>query len=60
MGKMTKAEAGRLGGLKTKSRYGSTFFSAIGKKGGSKGGKKILSLYGKGHMREIGRKGGLR
>lgn len=31
--KMTKAEAGRLGGLATKEKYGSDYFKRLGEKG---------------------------
>ena len=34
-GKMTVAEAGRKGGLKTSETHGSEFYSEIGSKGGS-------------------------
>jgi hypothetical protein len=58
MGKMSKAEAGRLGGLATKSRYGSGYYSRIGKKGASKGGRKTKERYGTSHLAYIGSKGG--
>jgi len=32
-GKMSKAEAGRLGGLATAEKYGSEYMAAIGRKG---------------------------
>ena len=35
-GKMTVAEAGRLGGEKTSETHGSEFYSEIGRKGGQK------------------------
>lgn len=60
MGKgMTKAEAGRLGGLATKARYGKGYYSRIGKMGGRKGGLKTKSRHGSAHFKRIGRKGGL-
>jgi general stress protein YciG len=35
--KMTRAEAGRKGGTRTRERYGSQFFREIGRIGGSRG-----------------------
>lgn len=36
----TRADAGRLGGIRTKARYGDTdFYAKIGRKGGLKRGK---------------------
>ena len=35
-GKMTVAEAGRMGGEKTSETHGSEFYSEIGHKGGAK------------------------
>lgn len=58
MARMSKAEAGRLGGLQTKSRYGSGYYARIGHKGGSKGGNKTKSRYGTDFFRKIGAKGG--
>lgn len=58
MAKMSHAEAGRKGGLSTKSRHGAGFYSQIGQKGASKGGKRTLERHGVDHFREIGRKGG--
>jgi len=55
---MSKAAAGRLGGLTTNARHGSGHFSRIGKKGGSPGGKKTLERYGRKHFVRIGKKGG--
>ena len=55
---MSKAQAGRLGGMATKSRHGSGFYSRIGKKGGSPGGRATLSKYGRDHFARIGAKGG--
>ena len=34
--KMSRAEAGRKGGLTTKRRYGVEFYQKIGRKGGSR------------------------
>ena len=46
-GKMTVAEAGRKGGLRTAETHGEEFYSEIGRKGGkvggSKGGAKVKS-----------------
>jgi general stress protein YciG len=56
--KMTRAEAGRKGGMTTKKRHGDEFFSRIGRKGGRKGGEATKRKYGKRFYREIGRKGG--
>src|SRR5207247_680630 len=36
--KMTRAEAGRKGGMTTKQRHGDEFFGRIGRIGGKKGG----------------------
>ena len=57
--RMTRAEAGRKGGLTTKQRYGADFFGKIGKIGGKKGGDTVLERYGREYFAEIGRKGGL-
>ena len=57
-GGMSKAQAGRMGGLVTKSRYGSGYYSRIGKKGGSPGGKRTLERHGSAHFKRIGAKGG--
>ena len=57
-GKMTVAEAGRLGGLKTSSTHGEEFYSEIGRKGGRiggpKGGQRVRKLIqeGKAHEEE--------
>jgi hypothetical protein len=58
MAKMTKAQAGRLGGLATKNKYGNRHFSTIGKKGASKGGKSTQARHGTVFFRQIGAKGG--
>jgi hypothetical protein len=51
--KLTKAEAGRLGGLKTKQRHGTAHF----RRAGSLGGKALLARYGPEHYRKIGKAG---
>lgn len=50
--KMTREEAGRLGGVATLQKYGPGFFEKIGGKGG-----KTVSKN-RAHMAEIGRRGG--
>ena len=57
---MTRADAGRKGGLTTKQRYGPNFFQEIGRKGGKKGGLTTKERYGPEFYRTIGRKGGSR
>ncbi len=47
-GKMTVAEAGRMGGLKTSETHGSEFYSEIG----SKGGQKVRKLIEEGKEHE--------
>lgn len=56
--KMTKAEAGRKGGLTTKKRHGEEHFSSIGRVGGKKGGETTLERYGPEFFQKIGRMGG--
>ena len=57
-GKMTVAEAGRKGGLRTSETHGEEFYSEIGRKGGKiggpKGGQRVrkLILAGKEHEEE--------
>jgi hypothetical protein len=51
--KLTKAEAGRLGGLTTKQRHGTEHF----RRAGSLGGKALLAKYGPEHYRRIGKAG---
>jgi general stress protein YciG len=51
--KLTKAEAGRLGGLRTKQRHGRPHFQQAGRKGG----RATVATHGKEHMAEIGRRG---
>lgn len=60
MPKMSRAEAGKKGGLATKKKYGSEFYSAIGKTGGKKGGATTKKKYGTEFYQKIGRKGGLK
>lgn len=58
--KMSRAEAGRKGGLVTKQRHGENYFSEIGRLGGKKGGETTKQKYGIEFFQEIGRKGGSR
>ena len=58
--KMSRAEAGRKGGLTTKERYGEVFFGKIGRIGGKKGGETTKKRYGVEFYQQIGRKGGSR
>jgi uncharacterized protein len=58
--RMSRAEAGRKGGLTTKKRYGADFYQRIGRKGGKKGGLTTKQRYGPEFYRTIGRKGGSR
>lgn len=58
--RMSRAEAGRKGGLTTKRRYGADFYQKIGRKGGKKGGLTTKQRYGPDFYRSIGRKGGSR
>jgi hypothetical protein len=51
--KMTKAEVGRLGGLRTKQRHGPAHFQQAGRKGGHA----TLQAHGTEHMAAIGRQG---
>ena len=51
--KLTKAEAGRLGGLRTKAKHGTEHF----RRAGSLGGKALLAKYGPEHYRRIGKAG---
>jgi general stress protein YciG len=57
---MSRAEAGRKGGLTTKRRYGADFYQEIGRKGGKKGGLTTKRRYGVEFYQRIGRKGGSR
>jgi uncharacterized protein len=51
-GKMTVAEAGRKGGLRTAETHGEEFYSEIGRKGGKiggpKGGQRVRKLIQEG------------
>jgi general stress protein YciG len=58
--RMSRADAGRKGGLTTKKRYGPNFYQQIGRKGGKKGGLTTKQRYGPDFYRTIGRKGGSR
>ncbi len=55
-GKMTVAEAGRRGGLKTAETHGEAFYSEIGRKGGKiggpKGGQRVRRLIQEGKEHE--------
>ncbi len=60
-GKMTVAEAGRLGGEKTSQTHGPEFYSEIGSKGGSQRAKQhegTLEARGKTSLEEAGHRGG--
>ena len=62
-GKMTVAEAGRMGGEKTSETHGSEFYSEIGSKGGSQRAKQhegTLEARGKTSLEEAGHRGGQR
>lgn len=52
--KMTRQEAGRIGGEKVARERGPEFFRQIGKKGG----ERVAEQRGSEFYREIGRKGG--
>jgi general stress protein YciG len=56
--KMSRAEAGRKGGMTTKQRHGEEFFGKIGRIGGKKGGDTTKRRYGVEFYQRIGRKGG--
>src|SRR6516165_1940604 len=51
--KMTRAEAGRLGGMTTKKRHGIEHYRAAGKKGG----QAVKAKYGTAHLSQLGKKG---
>ena len=60
-GKMTVAEAGRMGGVKTSETHGPEFYSEIGSKGGSKRAMQhegSLEARGKTSLEEAGHRGG--
>ncbi len=52
--KLSRAEAGRLGGLRTRELYGTGHYKSIGKQGGAKGGAATKKKYGTEHYRRIG------
>ncbi len=52
--KMTRQEAGRIGGKKVASERGAEFYRQIGKKGG----EKVAKQRGSAFYQQIGRKGG--
>ena len=52
--KMTREEAGRIGGQKVARERGSEFYRQIGRKGG----EKVAEQRGSDFYREIGKKGG--
>lgn len=52
--KMTRKEAGRIGGQKVARERGSEFYREIGRKGG----EKVAQKRGTEFYREIGKKGG--
>ncbi len=52
--KLSRAEAGRLGGLRTRELYGAEHYKDIGRQGGAKGGAVTKQRYGKEHYRRIG------
>lgn len=56
--KMSRAEAGRIGGKTTKERYGDEHFGKIGRIGGKKGGETTKRRYGSEFYQKIGRIGG--
>ena len=58
--KMSRAEAGRKGGRRTKERYGEDHFGRIGRIGGKKGGETTKERYGSEFYQKIGRVGGSR
>ena len=51
--KMSKAEAGRLGGMATRRRHGTEHYRTAGRKGA----ETTLARYGIEHMRQIGKAG---
>ncbi len=60
-GKMTVAEAGRMGGEKTAETHGPEFYSEIGSKGGSQRAKQhegTMEAIGKTSLEEAGHRGG--
>jgi general stress protein YciG len=62
-GKMSVAEAGRKGGLRTSETHGEEFYSEIGSKGGSKRAMQhegTAAAEGKTSLEEAGHRGGQR
>ncbi|MDR1992230.1 MAG: hypothetical protein LBQ98_01840 [Nitrososphaerota archaeon] len=62
-GKMTVAEAGRLGGEKTATTHGPEFYSEIGSKGGNRRALQhegTRAAEGKTSLEEAGHRGGQR
>jgi hypothetical protein len=51
--KLTRAEAGRLGGLRTKEKHGTEHF----RRAGALGAKALLAKHGPEHFRQIGKAG---
>jgi uncharacterized protein len=55
-GKMTVAEAGRRGGMRTSETHGEEFYSEIGRKGGKiggpRGGQRVRDLIEAGKVQE--------
>jgi hypothetical protein len=51
--KLTKAEAGRLGGLRTKAKHGTEHYRRAGRLGAAA----LLAKYGPEHFRQIGKAG---
>lgn len=51
---ITMAEAGHLGGTKTKATHDPDYFKRLG----ARGGKAVAQKYGPGHMKAIGTAGG--
>ena len=56
--KMSREEAGRKGGQRTRERYGDEHFGRIGKIGGKKGGETTKQRHGVEFYQRIGRLGG--
>jgi general stress protein YciG len=53
-----RVAAGRKGGHTTRDRYGTEFYSKVGKAGGRKGGTTTRDRHGLDHYRRIGAIGG--
>jgi len=56
--KMSKREAGKLGGSRTKERYGTEHYRKIGRIGGKLGGSRTKERYGLVYYQTIGKMGG--